>query len=114
MSSSVILQAGLLVWVALLAALIAGRIARGHISTRGMLVENPRKSGVDPERVVAMAVFPSVIAFYVIHTLNSGVVWNGNMPIMPDVPESLLVALTGGNGFYLAGKLARGRGGKRR
>jgi hypothetical protein len=100
---------GLIAWLGAFALLVAMRILRGDIDTTGMLVTDPKRTGnVDPERVIAMGVVPAVLAFYAIHTLNTGVV---TLPTgassMPDLPEGLVSLLTGSNGLYLAGKIAR-------
>lgn len=99
---------GLVAWLGALALLVAIRILRGDIESRGMLVTDPKRTGhIDPERVVAMAVIPAVLVFYTIHTLNTGIVNLPSGPSMPDLPEGLISLMTGGNGLYLAGKIAR-------
>jgi hypothetical protein len=100
---------GLIAWLGALALLVAIRILIGRIDTRGMLVTDPKRTGnIDPERVVAMALIPAVLGYYTIHTLNTGIV---NLPgggqSMPDLPEGLIALMTGGNGLFLAGKIAR-------
>lgn len=105
---------GLIAWLGALALLVAIRILDGRIDTRGMLVTDPKRTGdIDPERVVALTLIPAVLAFYTIHTLNSGVVTLPTGALsMPDLPEGLVALLTGGNGLFLAGKIARGSPGK--
>jgi len=104
-----LLAAGLLTWLALLALLVAMRILRGDIPAAGVLVhaKTNGSSDVAPERVVAMAVFPLVILMYVMSALGSDLTIVAGRPTMPDLPDSLLVLLTGANGLYLAGKMAR-------
>jgi hypothetical protein len=103
-----VLVMGLLVWFALLAAIVAGRILRGDIRVDGLLSGDPEsRNRVDPERIANLAIFPSVLLFYIIHALNSDLTLIGNRPVMPDIPESLVALLTGGNGIYLAGKIVR-------
>jgi hypothetical protein len=100
---------GLIAWLGAFALLVAIRILRGDIDTTGMLVTDPKRTGnVDPERAIMMGVVPAVLAFYTIHTLNTGVVTlpTGGLS-MPDLPEGLVSLLTGSNGLYLAGKIAR-------
>jgi hypothetical protein len=100
---------GLIAWLGAFMLLVAIRILRGDIDTTGMLVTDPNRTGnVDPERAIAMGVAPAVLAFYVIHTLNTGAVPlpNGGLS-MPDLSEGLVSLLTGSNGLYLAGKIAR-------
>ena len=99
-----LLTFGLIAWFAALALLVLIRVLRGDIASSGMLVTNPGSDGVDPERVLAMAVVPAVLAFYTIHALNTGTPTGLSMP---DLPEGLVSLLTGGNGLYLAGKIAR-------
>ena len=52
-----------------------------------------------------MAVFPFVIGYYVIEALHADMSVRASLP---DIPQSLLVVLTGSNSLYLAGKIARG------
>jgi hypothetical protein len=98
--------AGLLVWFALLMALIVMRVLNGDIFVTGMLQQDESDTGVKPERVVAMATFPAVIIAYAMTALHADV--SSTHPILPDVPETLISLLTGGNAIYLAGKIARG------
>jgi hypothetical protein len=103
-----LLAGGLIVWFALLAALIMVRVLRRDIRVEGMLATRAERIGqVDPERAVAMAVFPFVIAYYVIEGLNADMSVRASLP---DIPQTLLVVLTGSNSLYLAGKIARGGG----
>ena len=98
-----LLASGLLAWFALLFALIMVRALRGDIKVSGMLGQ--RGGDVQPERVLNMAVFPVVVGYYVIKALNVDVSVSASLP---DIPQTLLVALTGSNSLYLAGKIARG------
>lgn len=84
----------------------SGLLVSGH--PRDTSRRKPRDQSVNPERVMAAAIVPAVLAAYTIHALNTGIVTTptGTMS-MPDLPESLLTLLTGGNGLYLAGKIAR-------
>lgn len=104
-----LLEAGLLAWFGAFALLVIVRVLRGRMATGGMLVSNPDKHTVDPERVVAMAIVPAVLAFYTIHAMNTGLVPTSTGWSMPDLPEGLVSLLSGGNGLYLAGKIARRR-----
>ena len=98
---------GLIAWLGALALLVAVRVLRGDIASSGMLTSEQNNGSVEPERVVAMALVPAVLAFYAIHALNTGIVKTPTGLSMPDLPESLVALLTGGNGLYLAGKIAR-------
>ena len=101
-----LLAGGLLVWFASLAALIMVRVLRRDIRVEGMIATGADRVGqVDPERAVAMAVFPFVIGYYVIEALHADMSVRASLP---DIPQSLLVVLTGSNSLYLAGKIARG------
>lgn len=100
---------GLLAWFGAMLLLVLIRVLRDDIASSGMLVSDPsRDDSVDPERVAAAAIVPAVLAAYTIHALNTGIVVTptGSMS-MPDLPENLVTLLTGGNGLYLAGKIAR-------
>lgn len=101
-----LLAAGLLTWLGLLAMLVAVRVLRGDIRVSGFLAESDGAQ-VTPERALMMIVFPLVLLMYVLRALNGDLAIVDGRPIMPDVPEFLLAVLTGGNGLYLAGKIAR-------
>jgi hypothetical protein len=96
----------LLIWLSLLALLIAVRLLRGDIGTAGLL-RHDLSDSVAPERVVAIIAFPFVLALYTLNALHSDVSGTSGPPSLPDVPSDLLSLLTGGNGLYLAGKIAR-------
>jgi hypothetical protein len=99
----------MLAWLAALALLISFRMLRGDIRTSGFLSTSSAGAGIEiaPERVVAMVAFPAVLLMYVMTALNTDLTAINGRPVMPDVPEFLLTLLTGGNGLYLAGKIAR-------
>jgi hypothetical protein len=104
-----LLAAGLVAWLGLLALLIAMRALRGDIRVAGFLADTADGAGfeVAPERAVVLVVFPLVLLMYAMSALNAELAVVGGRPVMPDVPEYLLTLLTGGNGLYLAGKIAR-------
>jgi hypothetical protein len=102
-----LLEAGLLAWMGLLVLLVGLRLLRRDIPTTGLLTSNVENEDIAPERVAALAIFPAVLVYYVIHALNSDLTVVNNRPVMPDIPENVLALLTGGNGLYLAGKIAR-------
>jgi hypothetical protein len=102
-----LLEAGLLAWMGLLGLLVGMRVLRRDIPATGLLTSNVETQDIAPERVTALAIFPAVLVYYVIHTLNSDLPVVNNHPVMPDIPENVLALLTGGNGLYLAGKIAR-------
>jgi hypothetical protein len=112
------LKAGLLVWLTVLMAIVVGRVLRGHISCRGLLADDAQRAGSEttPTRAIAMLVFPLVVLFLVLQALNfdPSAVAPGTRPTFPDIPDNLLMLLTGGNGLYLAGKLSALRNGVRR
>lgn len=104
-----LLATGLLVWLGALALIVSMRVMRGEIRTSGFLSTSSATAGTEmaPERVVAMVAFPAVLLMYVMSALNADMTAVNGRPVMPDVPEFLLTLLTGGNGLYLAGKIAR-------
>jgi hypothetical protein len=108
-SAAKILATGLLIWFALLVALLAIRMLRGDIGTAGMLSNKPSDGSMAPERVLHIAAFPIVLLYYIQSALGVDVsaVAEGTRPSLPDIPGNLLALLTGTNSFYLAGKLAR-------
>jgi hypothetical protein len=101
------LTAGLLIWFVLLVVLIAGRILRGDLDTTGLLRAARPDADVLPERALSMSLFPLVIVSYAYTALHADV--NVSHPSLPDLPDNLLMLLAGGNGIYLAGKIARPR-----
>ncbi len=101
------LEFGLLAWFGALAMLVMVRVLTDDIANSGMLVPDTGNDNVAPERVLAMAIVPAVLAFYTIDAMNTGIVKTATGFSMPDLPESIVSLLTGGNGLYLAGKIAR-------
>jgi hypothetical protein len=106
------LSAGLIIWFVLFAALIAGRILRGDIDTTGFLITkrpgrrtNKSDTSVAPERALSMAIFPVVILSYAFTALHADM--SVPHPSLPDISDQMVMLLTGGNGLYLAGKIAR-------
>ena len=67
-----VLKAGLIIWLALLMAIVIGRLLRGSISLRGILAEHPAKAGSETyaPRAIAMLVFPLVIMMLILSALN--------------------------------------------
>lgn len=99
------LSAGLLIWFALLAVLIAGRVLRGDIDATGFMRTLKHDGEIAPERALSMMVFPVVIGLYALNALQADMT-NGPARL-PDLSDNLLMLLTGSNGLYLAGKIAR-------
>jgi hypothetical protein len=68
-----LLSTGLLVWFGLLLALVAVRILRRDINVAGLLSDKSAARGeqVLPERVLSMAVFPSILIYYVIIAMHA-------------------------------------------
>jgi len=101
-----LLDVGLLIWMALFAAILFGRVMRGDTHRGGGFLETKRgESAVAPERALSMAVFPVVIVSYAFTALHADM--NMTHPAMPELSNNMLMLLTGGNGAYLAGKIAR-------
>lgn len=104
------IAAALLIWLGLTALLVTVRMLRGDIRTAGLLSNDLQGSSggsIAPERIVAMVAFPFVLAVYTLTALQSDVSGASGIPSLPDVPNDLVSLLTGGNGLYLAGKIAR-------
>ena len=110
-----VLKAGLIIWLALLMAIVLGRVLRGTISLRGILSEDAAKAGDETSapRAIAMLVFPLVIMILVLSALNFDPtdIASGMRPSFPEIPDNLVILLIGGNGVYLAGKLNAFRNG---
>jgi len=101
-----LLSTGLLVWFAFFVALVATRILRGDIEVSGFLAHSAaRDAPTLPERVIAVAVLATVIAGYMLLTIDADV--SGTAPHLPDIPFSVVILLALSNGLYLAGKIAR-------
>ena len=98
------LQTGFAIWFVLLAAIVLWRMLTGAIDLRGLLRHDPA-DGVAPERLVTLAAFPTVLVSYVLGALHADM--SVAQPSLPDISQNMILLLTGGNGFYLAGKIAR-------
>ena len=96
--------AGLLIWFVLLAAIVIGRVLNGGIDSAGFLRSGRGDKTVAPERVVAMVTFPVILVTYVLSALHADM---SVKPALPDLSDNMILLLTGGNGLYLAGKIAR-------
>ena len=96
--------AGLLVWFALLAAIVIGRLLNGRIDCTGLLQHGVDDDAVAPERVVAMLAFPVVLVTYVLNALHADMSVHA---ALPNLSDNMILLLAGGNGLYLAGKIAR-------
>jgi hypothetical protein len=103
-----ILEYGLLAWFGLLFALIGMRILRGDIIASGFLTNRANGQAVEPERALMMTIFPAVVLYYAYTALTDEVPMVNGRPSLPDIPQYLLMLLTGSNSLYLAGKIARG------
>ena len=99
-----LLEAGLLIWMALFAAIVIGRVLRGETHSSGFLETRRGERAVAPERALSMAVFPVVIVSYVFTALHADV--SRDPRPAADLSDNMLMLLTGGNGVYLAGKIA--------
>ena len=97
--------AGLLIWFALLGAIIAGRMLHGDIDSAGLLKTKHHDDDIAPERALSMTMMPVVVLSYVYTALHADM--SVSHPSLPNLPDNLLMLLTGGNGLYLAGKIAR-------
>ena len=99
-----LVETGLLVWFVLLATLVIGRVLSGDIDATGFLQHDLADNAVAPERVVSMIAFPVVVVTYVLSALHADI---SVKAALPDLSDHMIVLLTGGNGLYLAGKIAR-------
>ena len=100
-----VFETGLALWFVLLGMTVLGRVLSGAIDASGFLQHGADDDAVAPERVVAMIAFPVVLVPYVLSALHADM--SVPHPAMPDLSENLLLLLSGGNGLYLAGKIAR-------
>jgi hypothetical protein len=98
----------LLAWFGLLFLLIFIRVLRGDIEATGFLANRAGGQNVEPERALMMLIFPAVVGVYAYNALTGELPIVNGRPSLPDVPQYLLMLLTGSNSLYLAGKIARG------
>ena len=99
-----LVETGLLVWFVLLAALVIGRVLSGEIDATGFLQNVAADGAVAPERVVSMIALPVIVMTYVLSALHADM---SVKAALPDLSDNMILLLTGGNGLYLAGKIAR-------
>jgi hypothetical protein len=98
-----VFETGMTVWFVLLAAIVLWRLLVGAIDMRGMLQHDPGE-GVAPERLVSLIAFPTVLVSYVLGAMHADL---SAAHALPDLSDKMILLLTGGNGLYLAGKIAR-------
>ncbi len=96
---------GLLAWFGLLGLLIALRLLNRTIWPIGILTDDGVT--VVPERLASLAIFVSVIGGYAFYGLTTDLPIVDGRPSLPEIPQSIIALLTGGNTLYLAGKIAR-------
>ena len=99
-----VFETGLAVWFALLAMTVLSRVLSGEIDAAGLLQHGADDGAVAPERVVSMLAFPVIIVTYVLSALHADMSVHA---ALPDLSDKMILLLTGGNGLYLAGKIAR-------
>lgn len=99
-----VFETGLLVWFALLFWIVLSRVLSGEIDASGFLQHGADNDAVAPERVVSMIAFPVVLVTYTLSALHADMSAHA---ALPDLSENMILLLTGGNGLYLAGKIAR-------
>ncbi len=95
---------GLLLWFGLFTVIVIGRVLNGSIDCTGLLQHGVDDGAVAPERVVSMVTFPVVLVTYVLNALHADMSVHA---ALPDLSDNMILLLTGGNGLYLAGKIAR-------
>jgi hypothetical protein len=78
----------------------------GQIAVTGFLIPRHGRP-VAPERVVAMAIFPIVLAMFAYDALTCDIATMAS-PKLPDIPDQAIALLTGSNILYISGKIARG------
>jgi len=99
-----VFEAGLALWFVLLAVIVIGRVLSGEIDVTGLLQHKADDDAVAPERVVPMLAFPVIVVTYVLSALHADV---SVTHALPDLSQNMILLLSGGNGLYLAGKIAR-------
>ena len=99
-----VFEAGLALWFVLLAVIVIGRVLSGAIDVTGLLQHRADDDAVAPERIVPMLVFPVIVVTYVLSALHADV---SVTHTLPDLSQNMILLLSGGNGLYLAGKIAR-------
>jgi hypothetical protein len=97
-----ILSTGLQLWLAALALILLLRLLRGEASITEMLMTH-RGGGFAPDRVQGLLISLFAVGTLIVQAFRP----DAPQASLPDVPEAIVVLLAGGNGLYLAGKVAR-------
>ncbi len=106
----IVLQWGLLAWLAGLATIVCYRQLLGPTRPHGFLVTTPGAVGggsAQPERVQLLAVFLIAVAGYGLQVIEALGRATEPLTVMPDVPDALLATLAGSQAVYLSGKFTR-------
>lgn len=104
-----LLQYGLIAWLSILGGLVAVRTLRGDINTSGLL--SGGGTGTDPERVTLLVLTLAAAFYYLVTTLGTPLeelrVQDTNRYSLPEIPEEILILLTGSQSLYISGKIIR-------
>jgi hypothetical protein len=100
----VVLESGLLAWLAALILLIAFRLMTGEIRLDGLLSHSADTSSGLPERMTVAVATLGYALYYAGTALHTPL--DAMHPSLPDVPDSILTVLFGINGLYLTSKIA--------
>ncbi len=101
-----VLSTFLYVWLAAVAALVLFRMLQGKIHTDGLLRSAPN-APIDPERLQMLAGAVAGAVFYASYAMQVAAQSDTPITSLPDVPDTVLVLLSGSQFLYLGGKLGR-------
>lgn len=102
-----LLEIALIAWLVVLAGFVFYAVlVRGRALSRMLYDDHGR---VVPERVSTLFIILVVAGYYILTATSAELIFDEatNSYWMPDIPESLLILLTGGHSVFLAGKMAR-------
>jgi len=108
-----LIEYGLMIWLIALVALILFRLVTRPSQFAGLIAGDMNasgKHGIAPDRLQLLAVFLFALAGFAMSTLGAKALPLDpatHRPIMPEVPQSLLVMLGASHTIYLSGKLGR-------
>ncbi|HWA04683.1 MAG TPA: hypothetical protein VG819_14275 [Rhizomicrobium sp.] len=101
----------LLVWLALMAAVVGLRCIHGDINLAGLLAHDSSDladARPAPERVQLLASFLFALIAYARLALDATQGANADLPVqLPEAPAGLVLLLAGSQSIYLTGKLGR-------
>ena len=103
------LQWALIVWLAVLFAMVLLALFRGDIRTHGIL-QSDQNGDFDPERLALLLATVGTAIYYGVGAIGlslDDMTRPDGLVYMPDIPKELLYLLFGAQSTYLTGKIFR-------